>query len=535
LVYHYGPYAMAAFLSKAIHLRPAISLFHVVRGIALIFVFGATIGLSRILSQRSARYKMAITFGIIGLFFLGSFTAFFSGELLPKIKGSDAGMVNLLHYLTGFSLLWAHVGLITVIGILLSRTMQAFYGSERQWGIFLVPGILVSLNIFASLAAAGLVAATFIWVGNRRLMDWLWAAATGGIVLFFIYANGIFGGPVSSIYFIELDASSSLFRLFVWSVLGLGIRTYGFQMIKKQKGDPISWIVLLLTVGPLVLYLLISDTVAPQQGGETDQYFLIIPQGLYGIFSMVMLAGPIEGYLNGDTELFERGLGRFLKLYIKIGSVFIVIGLIYLLIEVTKRTDMTYSLNTMFLSSMLIVGAWTLHYLYRQSKWIRRVAAKGFVLLLSLSLCAWIPVYLHIGINWLPGSMRTYLTSGEVEGLQKLRDLSQPDDLIATNRHYIFKTFPCSYNYSAISERQMVLEGWYFRLSDRNPTFAAIREDNDLLFSTNDPLIAHRIVEKYGIKFIICQPDTDIHFMGPNVKWLQQIQPAGSLNLYRVV
>ena len=533
LVYHYGPYALAACLSKVTHVSSSASLFHVIRGVALIYVFGATVGMSRVLSRGSVRSKIAIPFGIIGLFFTGSFTALFSGDLLPKLKGADAGMVNLIHYMTSFSLLWTHVGLIMVMGVLFARTMKPISRGESQWGLFLLPGLMVSCNIFAALNAAGLIAAAMVWMGHRRLTHWLSAGTTFGVFLCFAAATNMLGSSSAPSYFIDTDASSSLFRLFGWTVLGLGIRIYGFQMIKDLRRDPKGWIVCLLTMGSMIPYLLISDSARPDLGGETDQYFLIIWQGLFGVFAMVMLSEPLEAYMRRDREPKARLIGSFLSLYVKVGGLFLAAGAIYLLVEVIRRTDKTYSLSTMVLASILIGGAWFLKNLYGKMKWTRGMLESGFLLVVALSLCAWFPHYLNFGLR--QAGIRTYLATGEVEGLRRLRDVSRSNDLTATNRHNIFGTYPCSYSYSAISERQMLLEGYHFCRSEYHPTFEAIKLDNGLLFSTNDAGIAHSIVKKYGIKYIACQPGTDIHFVAPGVDWLNRIEPSGTLKLYGVV
>ncbi len=535
LVYHYGPYALAAFLSKAMCLSPSRSLFHVVQGMALLSIFVAAVGLSRSFMSGTGSSKFSIPFGLIGLFFVGSFTALFSGEILPKLKGSNDGMVNLLHYMTSTSLLWAHVGLIAFLGVLLAyaKEKDKDLTEGRRWGLLVLPALLVTSNIFSALYALGLLTILLIWMDSLNVRNWLRAAVACILLLSIMYANSMLKSTWSSAYFIEADASLSLHRLFGWTILGLGIRIYAFQVIKNLRNDPRAVLVLVSTIVSMILYLIISDPIAPEFGGETDQYFLIIWQGILGLFAMVTLSQIVAAYFRGDLISLKNFIPDLSRLYVKLGIVFLFVAFIYLVIELLMHTTVAYSIRTISFSFLLITAAWIAAKIYKSVERIQRIVGVIFLIIVLFSLSAWAPTVVRLG--FLKTGIRSYLTPGEVKGLWKLRDISQPEDLVATNHHYIFRTHPFAYGYSAISERQMLLEGWLFNNTSLCSTFKTVRQDNDLLFSTLDQDDAQKIVLKYGIKYVLCEPGTDIHFLPSNSNWLQQIGHSGSLKLYRVI
>jgi hypothetical protein len=137
------------------------------------------------------------------------------------------------------------------------------------------------------------------------------------------------------------------------------------------------------------------------------------------------------------------------------------------------------------------------------------------------------------------------LSKEETNALHILKDLSTPSDLFATNRHeadalLALRAFrPTtrggrSYSYSTLLERRVLLEGWDYGEKLR-PIFPEVRMENDTLFSTRNAEEAFRIVRKYGIKFIVARPGTDLACANDARSWLVPVPGVAPMKAYEVL
>jgi hypothetical protein len=147
----------------------------------------------------------------------------------------------------------------------------------------------------------------------------------------------------------------------------------------------------------------------------------------------------------------------------------------------------------------------------------------------------WITAWLNFGMG--RQKMDITVTSGEVQGLRKLHDLTRPEEAFATNQHSI-DGIPIrperSYGYSTLSERPVLLEGYRSRGEMFYPWFNRLLEDNDRMFSTTDPQVVHTIAQAYHIHWLVTRPGTDIALPRPLPSWLAEQPDSGTLKIYRV-
>ena len=130
------------------------------------------------------------------------------------------------------------------------------------------------------------------------------------------------------------------------------------------------------------------------------------------------------------------------------------------------------------------------------------------------------------------------ISAGEVQGLERLRQLTVPGERFATNQHSldqlaINRDRSCAF--SALSERPVLLEGYRFHSEELLPWFPSLLHDNDLMFTTSDPRVLQDIASRWGVHWLVARPDTDISLPRPLPAWLVPQSDTGSLKIYHII
>jgi hypothetical protein len=133
--------------------------------------------------------------------------------------------------------------------------------------------------------------------------------------------------------------------------------------------------------------------------------------------------------------------------------------------------------------------------------------------------------------------MDVTLSSGEVRGLDRLREIAPPRERFATNKHDVDSLADRrarSYGYSGLAERPVLLEGYLDREVTVLPWFARMQHDNDLMFTTADASTLHDLARTWKVQWLVARPGTDISLPRPLPAWLIQEKDCGSLKIYQV-
>jgi hypothetical protein len=167
-----------------------------------------------------------------------------------------------------------------------------------------------------------------------------------------------------------------------------------------------------------------------------------------------------------------------------------------------------------------------------------RLATAGSSIMMAILLVgflAWITPWLNFGLGRM--KMDVMLSSEEVRGLHRLREVASPGERFATNKHNV-DTLAArrarSYGYAGLSERPVLLEGYLDRGVTVLPWFPKMQHDNDLMFTTADPSTLHDLARTWRVQWLVARPGTDISLPRPLPGWLVQEKDCGSLKIYRV-
>jgi hypothetical protein len=155
--------------------------------------------------------------------------------------------------------------------------------------------------------------------------------------------------------------------------------------------------------------------------------------------------------------------------------------------------------------------------------------------LLVVGFLAWITPWLNFGLGRM--MMDVTLSSGEVQGLHRLRELAPQRERFATNKHNVdtlAERRARSYGYAGLSQRPVLLEGYLDREVTVLPWFAKMQHDNDLMFTTSDASTLHDLAKAWNVQWLVARPGTDIALPKPLPGWLVEEKNTGSLKIYQV-
>ena len=550
LLYHFGPYAPAAAISRLDGLDLGDALARVTRGASLWALVLSCFGLGTFLSLKATGQKFGGILSVAGLFFYGSLLSLFTeeathwghvaGAILFNIPGvtvrADGGPFA---QLGGGSMLYSLVAITAVMGLCLVERER---GSALTWrGVFLLalPALAVPMHSAASLYCLGVAGILLFWGRLRETASWLpmtlmVCVYLGAWTLMdYRHATDAVGLTIKEHIF------SQWWTLAVFFIVGLGFRIAGFRWISRPWKDPLSALVLASVLGLPAFYFLTHF--------RTDAEFY----GIYffqSIFSIFAFSRVTSGCWRGVER--SQMIADWLKLAIKgmvlIGACGVLIGIVaYATHSHTGIDHFGPKILAFFLMLSFLVGALALMKRSLRSS----TATSGFLVgALLVGFLAWIPNFIRFGIGTVKTD--TTYTHNEVRGLRRLGELMAPNERFATNRHALDppirnssappldteadKVSSASYGYSALSERAVLLEGYVQRNETALPWFKTLFHDNELLFSATDPETVREIARAWRVRFLVARPGTDISLPRPLPAWLVEQQDCGALKIYRI-
>lgn len=537
LLYHFGPYAPAAVISRTTGLNLGDAIARATRGTELWALIFSCFGLGTFLSLKATGQRFGGVMSVAGLFFYGALLSLFTDELnsASHVTGAilfkipDIGVVAdggpFSHFILGGSVLHGLVAITAIVGLCASRTEQGTLLSRRGIAFLLLPALAVPIHSVAALYCVGVTAILLFWRSLNKATSWLAIFVMLGAFLVAWKIMGFSHSPDAGVA-LNRDAIGEWWPLTVWFVIGLGFRIIGFRWISPSLRDPISVVVIASVVGLLFFSIMLDLELGAQRYGL---YFL---QSLFSIFAFSQLTTgfwrrPERSKLAADWMKFATW-----------GMLTLLLAALFLRIAVyiTKSHSWTASFRReivpAFMLFLLLIGV---AQLMKRSERFSSVASAALICVLMLGFLGWITPWINFGL----GRMRMDITlsRGEVSGLKRLNELAKPNERFATNKHVIDSLVSLrerSYAYATLSERPVLLEGYAYRGEYKAPGFASLLHDNDLMFTTTDPQTLHEAAKKYDVRWLVARPGTDIALAKPLPSWLVEEPESGDLKIYKI-
>jgi hypothetical protein len=540
LLYHFGPYAPAAAISKLDGLDLGDAVARVTHGASLWALVLSCFGLGTLLSRKATGQTFGGIASVAGLFFYGSLAALFTTAgtttghaaraMLFNVPGvqvlADGGPFDQL--LVGHSVQHG-LGAITVImGLCLAATGCEPASAWRGIPLLVLPALAVPVNSVAALYCLGVVGTLLFWGRLWAVRSWL--SITLMLCLFFgaWHIMGYGHAPDAAHAALNEHCIEQWWTLAVWLTVGLGFRIVGLRWISRPWNEPLSGLVLVTVLGLLAFALLLNLRDSNERYGF---YFL---QSLFSIFAFSRVT---SGCWHGEER--RQMTAEWLGLVTKTMAVFVVGAMVLrVAVRALHRDVWIASVSLQIVPGCLLIlllsGALVL--MTRRRGWAA-VGSTVFMGVLLVGFLAWVPVFVRYGL----GTIRTGVTypAGEVRGLRRLGEFMRPDERFATNKHALDSIsltppYERSYGYSALAEHPVLLEGYLDRGENLLPGFDALLRDNDLLFTTTEPEMPRGIARTYGVRWLVARPGTDISLNRPLPSWLVEQHDCGDLKIYRI-
>jgi hypothetical protein len=538
LRYHFAPYVPAGILSRTTGLDLGDALARVTRGAEIWALLLATFALGTLLSLKATGESFGGILSVTGLFFYGSLMSLFTdetnssshvtGAILFRIPDvavlSDGG--PFAHLIFGHSLLHGLVAITALMALCLAYREIPSLPASRAAILLALPALVVPVNSVAALYCIGVVSILLFWGRLRAL--WPWIAII--LVLCLFFASWKIMGFTHSADEAGLALKHHLISEW-WSVvatflIGLGFRIVGFQWLARPFKDPVAALVLATVIGLLFFSLLIQLEDGDERYGI---YYLLC---LFSIFAFSRLnaqswRGPQRiAWVSSWLKLASIGLFALAAAAVAFA----------LYTHLRHRHTGVVGLGSRVLLTLTIASAFAcILILMRRSPAFSSVASALLMVVLSLGFLGWVAPWLNCAYGRM--KMDVTVSPGEVAGLHRLHNLTQPDEWFATNKHQVdsFATRrERSYAYAALAERPVLLEGYLDRGVKSLPWFDGMLHDNDLMFTTTDPGTLRRIAESWHVHWLVARPGTDLSLPRPLPPWLVEQPGSGTLKIYRI-
>jgi hypothetical protein len=538
LLYHFGPYAPAAAISRLDGLDLGDAYARVTRGASLWALVLSCFGVGTLLSLKANGGKFGGILSVAGLFFYGSLLSLFTdernsssrvtGAILFKIPGvdvrSDGGPFS--HLILGHSMLHALSAITAIMGLcLIAREFGAVL-KWRELTLLALPALAVPVNSVGALYCLGVVGILMFWGRLGAVRSWLQIALMCCLFLGAWHIMGYGQAPDVMETTIKTNMAWQWWTLTVWFIVGLGFRILGFRWISRPWSDPLSALVLASAVGLLTFFLLV------QFHNGQQVYGIIFLQCVLSIFAFSRLTpGSFRGVER--SQVIADWLGLAKKGMIFLAPCGALIGIIvYANHGHTGVPHFTVKVFLIFVLLSLLVGASAL---MKRSSGFATAGSTILMGALLIGFLAWITPWANYGLGRM--KMDVTLTPGEVRGLKRLSELAAPGERFATNKHEI-PTIPDrpmrSYAYAALAEHPVLLEGYLFHTRTESPEFKTLLRGNDLIFTTSDPETVRDIARTWRVRWLVARPGTDIVLPRPLPAWLVEQQDCGNLKIYRI-
>jgi hypothetical protein len=538
LYYHFGGYAPAAAISRFTGLKLADAYARVARGTSLWALVLSSYGLGTLLAFRATGKSYGGIFCTAGLFFYGSLMSLFSNASnsastvsgailfrLPEVEVlADGGPFS--HLMLGHSVLNGLIAITATLGLCLAQRVAEPEGAWRIYFCAALPALAVSMDSPAALYCLGAAGILLVWPHFRQPRSWALMLLLAGLFFAAWKLMGYDRSPMAAAVTFKRNFYTQWWMLVVWFTVGLGFRTLGFRWIGQPWTDPLPALVAATAAG----FLSFSLFCGLYWGNE--RYGIYFLQCMLGFFAFSRL---VPGWWREPAlaQWAREWAGVVLKGLVALSAGGAAMAtLFYAIHRHSGISFFTAKLFTCLLATALLAG---FSALVRQTERLAAIGSKIALVVLMVGFLGWISPWINFGL----GRMRLDVTvkPGEVAGLERLKALSVPGERFATNKHAVENPMTKperSYAYGALSERPVLLEGWWLGAETALPEYKSILADNDLLFSTTNPAALRRIAGKYQIVFLVARPGTDLALPRPLPSWLKEESNCGDLKIYRI-
>ena len=314
LLYHFGPYAPAAAISRVTGLPLGDAFARVTRGASLWALVLSCFGLGSLLSLTATGSTFGAIMSVAGFFFYGSLLSLFSNEAngssyvtgailfqIPDVQVlADGGPFS--HLILGHSMLHGLVAITAIMGVCLLPAARDALLSWRGIILLALPALAVPVNSVVALYCLGIVGILMFWpkLGNIRtlLLATLMLCIFLGAWKIMDYGHSPEAGQAT----IKAHMVWEWWTLVVGFTVGLGFRIVGFRWISRSLKDPLAVLVLASVVGLLLFSLLIHLDDTESIGFYTDErYGIYFLQSMLSIFAFSRLtAGFWRGAQRGQ-------------------------------------------------------------------------------------------------------------------------------------------------------------------------------------------------------------------------------------------
>ncbi|MGO8814605.1 MAG: hypothetical protein ACLQVG_08035 [Terriglobia bacterium] len=540
LLYHFGPYAPAAAISRLDGLDLGDAVARVTRGASLWALVLSCFVLGTLLSIKANGKKFGGIMSVAGLFFYGSLLALFSDETVNLLHVSRAILFTIpdavvlgdggpfVYMLSGHSVLH---GLGAITAIMALCLVERDRESAPTWHsviLLALPALAVPVNSVAALYCVGIVGILLFWGRLGETPSWLQMAL---VFCLFLAAWKIMG------YGHATDAAQATLKehiawqwwaLALWLIVGLGFRIVAFRWISRPWKDPLSALVLASAMGFLAFSFLF------QLAEGKERYGIHFLQCIFAIFAFSRLSSRC--WQGGERSQMIAEWVRVAKtIMIFLTAAGALIACVALVTH--HRTGISHFGLKIILSFIMLSLLAGISMLMKRSRQFSTAGSAVMMGVLMVGFLGWTPTWLRHGMRWVSTDV-TY-PPGEVRGLRRLGELMSPDERFATNKHSLdldklLPPDPRSYGYSALSERPVLLEGYIDRDETQLPWFKTLLHDNDLLFTTTNPETLRNTARMWHVRWLVAQPGTDISLPRPLPAWLVEQQDCGDLRIYRI-
>ncbi len=543
LRYHFGPHAIAGALSAALNVPVGDAVARVVRPAGVLSLVLAGYSLGAFLSREAGGDRKGGILAVAGLCFYGSVAALFStyGEG-PNVPHPILGSLPLLsvgsngapfaHLMIGGSMVPGLVGLFVLLRVVLAKLTSADSNDLKPDFAALWPAIVFPSGLVAGAGVLGLQTALFAWFGRRRKDVWMGLVFMVGAAVFAAWRMGYVGSAMTSnTHFyprLLLAEPDRFLAAIVWVFVGLGMRSYVLGRVRNPFRHPVSAALLISVCGFASVSLFFRDRVV----NET-RYGFLYAGSVLSIFAFAWLYAPLKQAFEGNWAGLRLVVTDALRVAILVSAVCLVAAVLVRVLGGNSDPSFQYRLkNVLRASGAVFVLASASRLLMARFDRARSALTVLILAGYALGFAAWIPDWENFGLDRMKMDMTA--SRGEVVGLATLHRLSNKGDLIATNHCCVPGWGESAYQYGALSERTMLLQGWREGGAANHPLFAGVKQANDLLFSTKDTAAFRGIVERFHLRFIVAEPGTDIQLAKPLPSWLVAIPDSGTLTIYKV-
>jgi hypothetical protein len=537
LRYHFGPYAPAAAISRLDGLELGDAFARVTRGASLWALVLSCFGLGTLLSLKANGAKFGGVMSVAGLFFYGSLLSPFTDELngssyvtgailfvIPTVAvPADGGPFS--HLILGHSMLHGLGAVTAIMGLCLIRREQETFPRWQEFMLVALPAFVVSVNSVAALYCLGIVGILLYWGRLGEARSWLSIMLMFGLFLEAWHIMGYSHSPDMTGATINRHPETYWWWVVMCFTVGLGFRIVGFRWISQPLRDPLSALVIASTLGLLLFNLSI-------QLDSNERYGMYYLDSMFSIFAFSRLKSD---WWRGTERV--RWITEWLRLIGKAVFFFIAYALLMRILDRITHSDAWISYNRAQMVSLILLGlviAGT-SALMKWSPGSSMVVSAMLMGVLMIGFLAWITPWLNFGMGRM--KMDVTISPGEVKGLKRLGELAARDERFATNKHDVdslANKSGRSYAYAALSERPVLLEGYFDHTQRDSPAFSALLHDNDLIFTTTDAETLRNLAKTWNVLWLVARPGTDIALPKPLPPWLVQQQDSGDLRIYRI-